>query len=485
MKVCLINPPFRILNKSRFAYSQCLGLRSISAYLKVAGNHDVYLLDALAEGDSNFNKRSFAYTVGLDIEDILARISADTDLIGLSVPFSELAPVGHEICDQIKMRFPQTLLIMGGIYPSTQPRLALTSKADYIIVGEGEIAFRKIADGDHPNEIKGVYSKNHLEYESFPSAEVYKNLDELPPPDCSVPSMQKYIKLSPRGIRSLTASVFTSRGCPFDCEFCSVHPICGYKWRARSSEHVLDEIEYYVKNFGVHRIEIEDDNFTLKLDRAAKILEGIIYRNEQGANLQWNALNGLRIDTLNKEFIALMKRSKCYRIYFAIEHGDPDMLRIMNKRLNLEKAYQLIEECVIQGIPRIGIYIIVGYPGETLKRFQKSYQYLGKIHKLDNTIFTSPCIAQPYPGTKLLARCRAEGYIKDPDFDNFLIRKDMMGTSFTVSITTPDFNAEEVIRRRKQILALNKFPLWRTIAQRCTPQWIKNNIHYILKKYSI
>ena len=63
---------------------------------------------------------------------------------------------------------PEALLIMGGVYPSTQPRLALTSKADFIMVGEGEVALRKIADGGNPHRIKGVYSRKSVENETFP-----------------------------------------------------------------------------------------------------------------------------------------------------------------------------------------------------------------------------------------------------------------------------------------------------------------------------
>ena len=97
MKVCLINPPFLYFNMASFSYSQCLGLRSISSFLKADGNHEVRLIDALAGGDSNFKKHSKWYIAGLDVEDIMARIPAETDLIGVYVPFSELAPVAHEI----------------------------------------------------------------------------------------------------------------------------------------------------------------------------------------------------------------------------------------------------------------------------------------------------------------------------------------------------------------------------------------------------
>lgn len=102
--------------------------------------------------------------------------------------------------------------------------------------------------------------------------------------------------------------------------------------------------------------------------------------------------------------IRLMKLSGCESIVLALEHGDPEMLRIMNKKLDLDVAYRTIVWCVKHGIPSIIVFIIVGYPGKTRKHFERGEEYIRRIQSLSENISISPNIVQPYPGTKLLER---------------------------------------------------------------------------------
>ena len=105
--------------------------------------------------------------------------------------------------------------------------------------------------------------------------------------------------------------------------------------------------------------------------------------------------------------------------------------------------------------------------------------YLKEIRKLKGNISLCVNIAQPYPGTKLLARCRTEGYITDKNFDNFLIRKDIFSTGQAVLVTTPDFDSQEVLRRRK--ILMKRFGTnWKNIVRKYVPVWIINLVRKIL-----
>lgn len=450
----MINPPFLFPVRNEFVFSHCLGPRYISSYLKTKGFHKVEFIDALMEGFSNVKVYANGYIVGLEIDDIVSRIPSDADLIGISVPFSQLAPVAHDLAERVRSRFPKTLIVMGGVYPSTQPHLALTSEADMIVVGEGEDVLFQIAKGKKPYEIEGVYSKDWFpQNQNYSPTRVIENLDDIPFPDYSIPKIEQYFNFSPRISRDRrTASIITSRACPYNCEFCSIHPVYGHKWRYRSAKNVLEEISYLVDKFGIRRFEFEDDNFTLHRQRTIDILEGIIRLNEKGSNIIWQTPNGIRIDTLNNDIIKLIKRSNCELIVLGLEHGDQEMLQIMNKQLDLNKAFDVIKKLVENEISIIAFFIIVGYPGETRERFLSSMNYIKKIKALGGNIHVFVNIVQPYPGTKLLKRCLEEGYIKDSNFDNFLVRRDLIGTGYNVSITTPDFDKEEVLYRKKKIL---------------------------------
>lgn len=124
MNIALVNPPFVTGWERRVAPSHCLGLRYISAVLKQAG-HRVQFIDALRLGFSRYRRCRGGYIVGLSGEETVSRIEPDTDLVGLSVPFSHLAAIAHDLAALIKDALPRALVVMGGVYPSTQPRMAL------------------------------------------------------------------------------------------------------------------------------------------------------------------------------------------------------------------------------------------------------------------------------------------------------------------------------------------------------------------------
>jgi len=459
VKVCLVNPPFLFPRQREAAISHCLGLRSISSYLKERGGHEVTLVDLLLEGFERVVPDRSGVLVGLPIEAVADMIPSDCAMIGVSAPFSQLAPIVHDLVAQLRRAFPQALVVMGGMYPSTQPHLALQSEAHAIVVGEGEVPVLAMADGADPRSIRGVYTSDNPPGQRPAGADVVSDLDCLPSPDYEFAGVERYFQASPRRWTGKCASVVTSRGCPFDCEFCSIHPVSGHVFRGRSADMVLEEVELLAERFGVRRIEFEDDNFAFDRHRVVGILEGLVRMRERGTPIEWRAPNGLRIDSLDDELIRLMKRSGCVEATLALEHGDPEMLRLMNKRLDLGYAFEVFRSCHRHAIPDIALFYLVGYPGETKKNFARGLRYLRKVRRLGKEVRIVPCLAQPYPGTRLLARCLSEGYLSDPEYGNFLTGREQMETIHTVSIEGPDMSHTEVLRRKNEIMGVCESPI--------------------------
>ncbi len=467
MKVCLVNPSFLFPRRRDAVHSHCLGLRSLSAYLRSLG-HEVSFVDALLLGFRRARREDGGCLVGLTAQQTAALVPADVELIGVSAPFSQAAREVHGLLDVLAARFPDARLVMGGVYPAAQTALALSSAAHFVVVGEGETPLARLAAGEDPQEVPGVYARGVAMGDGFHPGELIRDLDTLPHPDRDIPRFDEYLALSPRGARGRVASILTSRGCPFDCEFCSVHPVYGWDFRARSAGHVLEEVEVLAERHGVRAFEIEDDNLTRDRDRAAEIFEGFVRLREGGRDLTWRPPNGVRVDSLDDEMIGLMVRSGCTELVFGLEHGDPAMLARMGKRLDLEKVVAVLESCVRRAVPKVTLFYMIGYPGEDRQSFEVGLDYLRRIRRLGDAVTVSPNLAQPYPGTRLLSRCLADGWHIDPAFERPLDRPGLMSTRRVIGITGPDLDLTEILRRRELVMRMFG-PHWKSAAKKFIP----------------
>lgn len=448
MKILLLNLPFIFEKKSEVVLSHCLGILQIASYLR-DNNCAVSILDALQEGINKSERYNNYYRIGLSDDEIIEKISPELDLIGISVPFSHLAKLAHDLIDKIKSNYPDIPIVIGGVYPSSQPELAVCSGANYIILGEGEEPMLQLVNylskktEELPLSI--IETKNDL---TKAKNHFSNNLNNYTLPARDLVDFNKYLVRSPRNVRGWrSASIITSRGCPYNCEFCAVHPVCGYKWRPFSHERVLAEINYLVDNYKINNIEIEDDNFTIDQRRVEEILNGIIEINKTKQYLSWQALNGLRIDTLNEKLIKLFKDSNCRHLNIALEHGDPEMINIIEKKLNLEKVLEVVRLLKKYDIES-HVFTIYGYPGETKKRFENALNFYSQIKRIAPNIVFKFFIAQPYPNTRLFDRCIKEGYLPHDIFSD-VSKISNFSTANKIWIETPDFDKKEIIRRKK------------------------------------
>jgi radical SAM superfamily enzyme YgiQ (UPF0313 family)/GT2 family glycosyltransferase/glycosyltransferase involved in cell wall biosynthesis/SAM-dependent methyltransferase len=455
-KVVLIAPPryFKDSHLSDYTgFSKNLGLGYIASTLR-ADNVDVSVIDAFAEGVDTFipadlpNGRVFR--CGLSYEDIASRIPADVNLIGINLPFSNIARIAFELSAHLKRQFPKANIVLGGVHPSAFPEESMREGVDYVIRGEGELSILALVRGDQPETIPGlVWRANGGTIQVAERSARIDSLDTLPFPAWDLLPMEMYLKASQRGDRSRrTLSMITSRGCPYACRFCSVHPVSGRNWRARSPENVLAEIQTAHERYGINHIEIEDDNFTLNRDRALAILRGL---KSIAPDMTWSAHNGVRVDTLDEELLLAVKESGCVQLNIAIEHGSPDVLKAMNKRLSLDKVREVVAACGKFGIPTVG-FCLVGYPGETAARFRESFLFYQEMKRLGlRTV--APFIVNAYPGTELYDTAREKGWLNSATEDQLFFLEDEF-----VSVTTEDFDADTVRLRKRVMEIMNEHP---------------------------
>ena len=418
--------------------NQNLALGYLSSWLKKRG-HQTTIINAFNSGIETAVSAPRGgqklFRIGLAYEDIIRRIPADTGCIGISVPFSNVFPVVQELTGMLRARFPLPGIpvVWGGIHASAFPDRCLAAGADYVVTGEGEKPICSFADGVPVPSIQGLRGRQGGS-STGPSA-VVEDLDEIPFPDRTDGDLSLFTQYPPRGGHSNpTITLLTSRGCPFSCNFCSVFPVYGRGWRARSAENVLEEIGYWYTSHGVRHFEFEDDNLTLKPDRAKAIFEGMASRFP---GITWAAHNGVRIDTLDDDLLALIKRNGCVQLNLAIESGNETVLAAMNKKLSLGKVEQIVRGCGRLGIKAAG-FLLVGYPGETEKSFRETIRFYRHLRRI-GLHAAIPLIVNAYPGTPLFDRCKRDGQLTEGVEEHIFVENDGF-----VSIVTGDFDERKV-----------------------------------------
>ena len=237
-----------------------LGLAYIASVLRDVGLA-VKILDCY--GENRFNERpSFDpqwQELGLSDEQILERIHEyRPDLIGITIPFSCQHYVGMSIARVIKERFPNVVLVVGGNHVTGAPEQIDRSVIDYLVLGEGEYTFRTLIEllnnGQPVMAVPGIVSGDSSAYLW---SEYIDDLDNLPFPALDLLPLSKIWSSGHRWI-----NMVATRGCVFDCSFCSIHTIMGRKIRRRSIENILSEIKHWKKLSRINEIYFEDDNLT-------------------------------------------------------------------------------------------------------------------------------------------------------------------------------------------------------------------------------
>jgi len=427
MKLLLIVPPSTLSPGDVYFTSFPLGIGYLAAVLEKAGHH-VDILDCIIENQTPKRNRDGTCHVGLSWQEIEQRIrKSSPDVLGISCSYSADIVNAKKIA-RIGKTVAEIPVIIGGAHSSALPRETLEDgNIDYVVIGEGESTLLLLLNcmerGQIPAHIDGLAYKKDGNIIINPKQLFITHLDDLPFPARHLFPMERYT-YSKRihGFqlrRTPYTTMITSRGCPNRCIFCAIHTIWGRKWRPRDPIRVVDEIEHLVKEYGIREIHFEDDNISLSKTRMAKICDEIVRRK---LDISWATPNGISVNSLDRDIIARMKRSGCYRLFLAIESGNQSVLdHIIKKGLSLEKAKSVNSMLKEFDIEVNGCFVI-GLPGETRNNIQDTIDFALSL-ELDTVAFS---IATPYPGSELYGMCKNN--IINHDFLNFRLNVASMNT---------------------------------------------------------
>jgi anaerobic magnesium-protoporphyrin IX monomethyl ester cyclase len=294
------------------------------------------------------------------------------------------------------------MLVAGGPLPTLRAEDFLDD-FDVVGIGEGEATMLELVEAveEHRSlsSVKGIVYLDHEGDESrvvhTRIREAIQDLDRLPFPARDQLDHEAYKKHYKERYGYTTTSAISSRGCPFQCDFCS-RAVFGHEFRTRSAENIVDEMES-VSALGYERIWFSDDCFTLHKKRLLNIC-GEITRRE--LDISWECLS--RVDTVDQQTAASMKKAGCVRVFFGLESGNNAVLALMNKQTTTAEARRAVLTMKEAGI-QIGAFFIVGYPGETDNTILDTLRFASSL-PLDYLSFSVP---YPIPGTPLYERVRS------------------------------------------------------------------------------
>ncbi len=413
-RVMLIFPPMFDIRQVDTMVCPPLGIAYLGAYVRDIV--EVRLLDCLVEARGQRRPVSEKIELaGLAYAYIMDRIRCwEPDLVGISCLFSGQFACIKELSSRIKQEVDAEMVVVtGGTHPSFLPEKTLAETAvDYVVLGEGELTFRALIEGYNSGrglaEIDGIAFREDGDIHIRRRTSWIEDLDALPFPARDLLPMEKYFQTKvPMGLhwrKRRNTPVISSRGCPFQCPFCSSYLHWGKRFRKRSAENVLAEIAYLRDKYDVQELKFQDDNLTADRKRAEAIFQGMI---DRGLSMPWNTPNGLALWTLDEKMLRLMKESGCYELTLAVESGDPvSFQRYVRKPFSLDKARRvavMARRCRITTVA----YFIIGFPGESLAQINNSMRFAADL----GVDYLMPFIYNPLPGSQLWETCLADGYI--------------------------------------------------------------------------
>lgn len=382
------------------------------------------ILDIQQNSDDNYD------FLKMIIDNIKTNISNfDPHYVGISALFDTNFPHLKYIAPAIKEFYPECLLMVGGGLATNMYRTLLEEiPADALCYGEGEIPLKKLLESENEDDISSISSawitRKTIKNNTIPRSEFINDLDEIPIIDYSYIDVERYNSRSPMlvdtfddkesSMRKVEMAIHTSRGCPFNCVFCSNGKIHGKKIRCMSTERVKETIKHYIDNYNMNVLLIEDDNFLFEKDRALEILETI---KEYDIKVEFP--NGLAVYGIDDDIAQSFHESGVEVVPLAIESGSNYVLqKIIQKPLKKEqiaKAVNLLKEFEI----RVHAFVIIGLPNEFDEHRKETFDMLLNVGIDWAYVF----IAIPITGSRLYEICEEHGYLLNKDFGNYNISR--------------------------------------------------------------
>jgi len=370
-----------------------LGLLSIATVIKEAG-YTVKIIDF------NHYRGNFAK----DLAEWKPRMVG----IGGTTPSRKKS---FAIATKVKRALPQAIVVYGGVNASFTAHEVLEKvpEIDYIIMGEGELSFKRLCnkllhqDADDLAAIPGLAFRRNGKIMLNPPKRI-QDLSVLPIPDRDL--LDGDYRLDMDFIPGQAEPIITSRGCPAMCNFCSASRMFPGGVRFRPMDQVGREIAYLLSRRKFNGLKVFDSTFTANRDHVLQFCETV-----KPFNLKWEC--EIRADTVDFDLLNTMKEAGCYYVNMGLESSDPARLKKIAKGISTGQALEVLADCRKLGI-LAKVFFTFGHPGQTWEECKTDIRFIRKHRKSIDFYAVTPGL-KIYPGTRLEKEARQAGWIS-PDF---------------------------------------------------------------------
>jgi radical SAM superfamily enzyme YgiQ (UPF0313 family) len=423
--VTLLRPPLLVPTWSDSGpLTPPVGPAYLAASLLQAG-HVARIVDGLGENPFQvtplFDNKVMA--IGLRSEEIAERIQPDTDLIGISCMFSQDWPEVRRLIQMVRRRFPAVPIVAGGEHITATAGFTLdsTPEIDVCVMGEGEETLVDLANAVDRrggfDAIAGLLLRSPNGNRATGTRTRIRNLDDIPLPAWDLVPIDKYLDngLGYGVDLGRSMPIIATRGCPYQCTFCSNPEMWTTRWYARDPEKVLDEIALYQEKYGATNFDFYDLTAIVKRKWIIEFTNRIL---ERGMTFTWQLPSGTRSEAIDEEVCRLLYASGCRNMSYAPESGSPEVLKRIKKVVKLERLEASVLAAVRNGL-NVKLNIIMGFPKESRKELGQTVRFLARmgfagVHDMSISLFS------PYPGSELYHDLRKSGEIPELSDEYFL-----------------------------------------------------------------
>lgn len=335
------------------------------------------------------------------LQDTLKLVAEHTPKI---VSFYTRCDVYHiviRMAQYIKREHPDCYIVFGGPQSDITARETLEqiSWVDYVCRGEGENTvypfFASLLKGEPDHSVPGLAYREGDQVQLNPKPEMIADLDVLPVMDYSLLKVKGDLK------EKKAFRIDVGRGCPFACTFCSTKSFWGRKYRVKSPERIVYEMQDIYDKYGATGFAFAHDMFTLNRQ---KVIETCRLMKDLPFKVRWGC--SARLDCIDPELIDIMADSGMYSIYMGIETGSPRMQQLINKKLNLDRAVELAAYLKEKNIKCYASFIF-GFPEETEEDLSQTMALMAKLMAL-KSVDVQAHLCAFLAGTELTERYKSQ-----------------------------------------------------------------------------